>query len=138
MCGDSLKNWKQNCLMIQQSHCQAYTLRKAEGKETRVPQKKKKKKKELQRLYISCVYAGVQANSCPRDYLLLVNCVCLNEQTLDAIISQRSVSQDEAESGASCYQLCPLQIEIVNQSDQGRNKCKRNHSKNQQSQKLVL
>ena len=37
-CGDSLKNWKQNCLMIQQSHCWAYTLRKPEGKETRVPQ----------------------------------------------------------------------------------------------------
>ena len=36
-CGDSLKNWKQNCLMIQQSHCWAYTLRKPEGKETRTP-----------------------------------------------------------------------------------------------------
>ena len=28
----------QTCLMIQQSHCWAYTLRKPEGKETRVPQ----------------------------------------------------------------------------------------------------
>ena len=28
----------QNCLMIQQSHCWAYTLMKPEGKETRVPQ----------------------------------------------------------------------------------------------------
>ena len=37
-CGDSLKNWKQNCLMTQQSHCWAYTLRKPELKETRVPQ----------------------------------------------------------------------------------------------------
>ena len=37
-CGDSLKNWKQNCLMTQQSHCQAYTLRTPELKETRVPQ----------------------------------------------------------------------------------------------------
>ena len=33
-----LKNWKYNCLMIQQSHCWAYTLRKPEGKETHVPQ----------------------------------------------------------------------------------------------------
>ena len=37
-CGDSLKNWKQNCHMTQQSHCWAYTLRKPELKETRVPQ----------------------------------------------------------------------------------------------------
>ena len=37
-CGDSLKNWKQNCLMIQQSHFWAYTLRKPELKETHVPQ----------------------------------------------------------------------------------------------------
>ena len=32
------KNWKQNCVMTQQSHCWAYTLRKPELKETRVPQ----------------------------------------------------------------------------------------------------
>ena len=31
-----LKNWKQNCLMIQQSHCWAHTLRKPELKETHV------------------------------------------------------------------------------------------------------
>ena len=37
-CGDSLKNWKQNCLVTQQSHCWAYTPRKPELKETRVPQ----------------------------------------------------------------------------------------------------
>ena len=37
-CGDSLKNWKQNCLMTHQSHCWAYTPRKPELKETRVPQ----------------------------------------------------------------------------------------------------
>ena len=37
-CGDSLKNWKQNCHRTQQSHCWAYTLRKPELKETRVPQ----------------------------------------------------------------------------------------------------
>ena len=37
-CGDSLKNWKQNCLMTQQSHCWAYTLSKPELKETCVPQ----------------------------------------------------------------------------------------------------
>ena len=37
-CGDSLKNWKQNCLMTQQSHCWAYTSRKPELKETHVPQ----------------------------------------------------------------------------------------------------
>ena len=36
--GDPLKNWKQNCLMTQQSHCWAYTPRKPELKETRVPQ----------------------------------------------------------------------------------------------------
>ena len=33
-CGDSLKNWNQNCHMTQQSHCWAYTLRKPELKET--------------------------------------------------------------------------------------------------------
>ena len=33
-----LKNWKQNCHMTQQSHCWAYTQRKPELKETRVPQ----------------------------------------------------------------------------------------------------
>ena len=37
-CGDSLENWKQNCLMTQQSHCWAYTWRKPELKETHVPQ----------------------------------------------------------------------------------------------------
>ena len=37
-CGDSLKNWKQNCHTTQQTHCWAYTLRKPELKETRVPQ----------------------------------------------------------------------------------------------------
>ena len=37
-CGDSLRNWKQNCHMTQQSYFQAYTLRKPELKETRVPQ----------------------------------------------------------------------------------------------------
>ena len=37
-CGYSLKNWKQNCHMTQQSHCRAYTLRKQELKETHVPQ----------------------------------------------------------------------------------------------------
>ena len=37
-CGDSFKNWKQNCLMTQQSHCWAYTPRKPELKETRAPQ----------------------------------------------------------------------------------------------------
>ena len=35
---DSLKNWKQNCLMTQQSQGWAYTSRKPELKETRVPQ----------------------------------------------------------------------------------------------------
>ena len=33
-----LKKLQQNCLMTQQSHCWAYTLRKPELKETRVPQ----------------------------------------------------------------------------------------------------
>ena len=37
-CGDPLKNWKQNCHITQQSHCWAYTPRKPELKETRVPQ----------------------------------------------------------------------------------------------------
>ena len=37
-CGDSLKNWKWNCHMTQQFHSWAYTLRKPELKETRVPQ----------------------------------------------------------------------------------------------------
>ena len=37
-CGDSLKNWKQNCLMTQQSYFWAYTPRKPELKETCVPQ----------------------------------------------------------------------------------------------------
>ena len=37
-CGDSLKNWKENCHMTQQSHCKAYTPRKPELKETHVPQ----------------------------------------------------------------------------------------------------
>ena len=37
-CGDSFKNWKQNCLMTLQSHCWAYTPRKPELKETHVPQ----------------------------------------------------------------------------------------------------
>ena len=36
--GDSLKNWKKNCHMTQQSHCWAYTSRKSELKETCVPQ----------------------------------------------------------------------------------------------------
>ena len=36
-CGDSFKNWKQNCHMIQQSHRWAHTQRKPELKETRVP-----------------------------------------------------------------------------------------------------
>ena len=36
-CGDSLKNWKQNCHTTQQSHCWAYTPRKPELKETLVP-----------------------------------------------------------------------------------------------------
>ena len=36
-CGDSLKNYKQNCPMTQQSHCQAHTLRKPELKEKCVP-----------------------------------------------------------------------------------------------------
>ena len=37
-CGDSLKNWKQNCHTAQQSHCWTITLRKPELKETQVPQ----------------------------------------------------------------------------------------------------
>ena len=37
-CGDSLKNWKQNCHMTQQFHFWAYTPRKPDLKETRVPQ----------------------------------------------------------------------------------------------------
>ena len=37
-CGDSLKNCKQNCIMTQQSHCWAYTMRKPELKEIHVPQ----------------------------------------------------------------------------------------------------
>ena len=37
-CGDCLKNWKKNCHTTQQSHCWAYTPRKPELKETRVPQ----------------------------------------------------------------------------------------------------
>ena len=37
-CGDSSENWKQNCLMTQQSHCWAYTPRKPKLKETCVPQ----------------------------------------------------------------------------------------------------
>ena len=37
-CGDSLKNWQQNCHKTQQSHLWAYTLRKPELKETCVPQ----------------------------------------------------------------------------------------------------
>ena len=36
-CGDSLRNWKWNCLVTQQSHCWAFTLRKPELGETRVP-----------------------------------------------------------------------------------------------------
>ena len=36
-CGDSLRNWKQNCLMTQKSHCWAYTPRKPELKGTYVP-----------------------------------------------------------------------------------------------------
>ena len=37
-CGDSLKNWKQNCHMTHQPHCWADTLRKPELKETCVHQ----------------------------------------------------------------------------------------------------
>ena len=37
-CGDSLKNWKQNCHTTQQSHCWAYTPN-SKFKETRVPQR---------------------------------------------------------------------------------------------------
>ena len=36
-CGDSLKNWEQNCQVNQQSHWWAYTLRKPELKETHAP-----------------------------------------------------------------------------------------------------
>ena len=36
-CGDSLKNWEQNCHMTQQSPCWAYTPRKPELKVTCVP-----------------------------------------------------------------------------------------------------
>ena len=35
-CGDSLKNWKQNCHTTQQSHCWVYRWRKPELKETHV------------------------------------------------------------------------------------------------------
>ena len=34
---DSLKNWKQNCHMTQQSHCWAYTPRKPKLKQTSTP-----------------------------------------------------------------------------------------------------
>ena len=37
-CGDSLKNWEQNCHTTQQSHFWAYAPRKPELRETRVPQ----------------------------------------------------------------------------------------------------
>ena len=37
-CEDSLKSWKQNCHMTQQSHCSAYTPRKPGLKEICVPQ----------------------------------------------------------------------------------------------------
>ena len=36
-CGDSVKNWKQNCHTTQQSNCWAYTLGKPELKETVYP-----------------------------------------------------------------------------------------------------
>ena len=36
--GDPLKSWEQNCHTTQWSHCWAYTARKPELKETRVPQ----------------------------------------------------------------------------------------------------
>ena len=36
-CGDPLENWKYNCHMTQQSHSWAYTPRKQDLKETRVP-----------------------------------------------------------------------------------------------------
>ena len=36
-CGDSLKNWKQNCHMTQKSHCWAYTVRKPESRDTCTP-----------------------------------------------------------------------------------------------------
>ena len=35
---DSVKNWKENCHVTQQSHCWVYTPRKPELKETYVPQ----------------------------------------------------------------------------------------------------
>ena len=38
LCGDALKNWKYNFHTTQQSNCWAYTPRKAELKETQVPQ----------------------------------------------------------------------------------------------------
>ena len=37
-CGNSLKNWEQKCHMTWQSHCQAYTLRKPEMKDTLLSQ----------------------------------------------------------------------------------------------------
>ena len=37
-CGDSLKNWEENCHMTQQSHCRACTPRKPELKEKHEPQ----------------------------------------------------------------------------------------------------
>ena len=37
-CGDSLKNWEENCHTTQQSHCWAYIPRKSEVKESHVPQ----------------------------------------------------------------------------------------------------
>ena len=37
-CGDSFKNWKQNCRTTQQSYCWAYTSRKPELKEKHEPQ----------------------------------------------------------------------------------------------------
>ena len=37
-CGDSLKNWNQNCHMTQQSHFWAYTPRKPDLKEIHAPQ----------------------------------------------------------------------------------------------------
>ena len=36
-CGDSLKNWKQNCHMTQQSRCWGYTLRKPKLRDTCTP-----------------------------------------------------------------------------------------------------
>ena len=37
-CGASLENWKENYRVTQQPHCWAYTPRKPELKQTRVPQ----------------------------------------------------------------------------------------------------